>query len=275
MIVPTASAFADFVAWSSTTRVPSRFTKWRRPGIGVAVHDVVAAPGRRPPGLEVGRVDLELREPDLPFDQEVPAGDEHDLPGREAREEVNGQASDLALRSEELDLLARDHGRREPGLDGLDLDLRKGRGVDPDRPAVERPRFVQGVEAHGVGVAPVHLLHSFEPVAVVLAEPEVEGQRQHLLGLKHGEGGPLGPPPRAVQQEHRLFPLAALSVLEEAVLGDHVEAGIGGGGPEVHLHASLGQVALDLRVLSGLRLLVTEDDLGHRWQHRLRSPPSD
>ena len=56
--------------------------------------------------------------------------------------------------------------------------------VDPDVPRIERRVRLERFEPHDVAVVAVDTLGPVQPVAVALVEPQLQRQRQHLLGLQ-------------------------------------------------------------------------------------------
>ena len=76
-------------------------------------------------------------------------------------------------------------------LDGRDAHARKAASIDPDRPAKERSPLIDGVELDDVAVETVDLLRAGQPVAIIVAEAELERQRQDLLGLQQRKWRPV------------------------------------------------------------------------------------
>ena len=159
-------------------------------------------------------------------------------------------------------------------LDGLHAHARKAAAIDPDGPAKERSPLIDGVELDDVAVETVDLLRAGQPVAIVVAEAELERQRQDLLGLQQRKRRPvLGAEPRSVHRERQLFPLDAVGRREVAVFRDDVVAGVGDGGPEVLLHPRVRVIVIDGGVLRGLLLPMPRDDLLDRQLTRGAGPP--
>ena len=140
-----------------------------------------------PRTLEAFRVHVEVGERDALLDQQVAAGDEHDLPRGEAGEQEHRPVADRRHRRVGLDLLVRDDRRRQRGLDRLHLDARERAPIDPDRPAVERLARPDRIEPHHVAVVLADAFRAGEPIAVVVVEAELQRQRQHLLRLEQRE----------------------------------------------------------------------------------------
>ncbi len=235
-----------------------------QPAIGLAIHDALA-PAR--PGAELdeaGIVDLEVGEGDALLDQQVAPGNHHDLARVEPGEQEDRRVADRGHRLVGLDLLVRHDRRRQPRLHGLHAHAREAAALDPDGAAIERLAVGDRIEADHVAVVPADALGAGQPVAVVAAEPQLQRQRQHFLGLQQRERRPIAAPLRAVHRERQLLPLDAILGHVVAVLRHHVVPGIGHGGPEVLLHPGRRHVAVEQPVLGPLLLLVARDDLFHR-----------
>ena len=87
IVVPMAIAFAWLVGRSLTTRRALFLHEVAQPVGGFAVHHPVALARRCAIAVEGLRIDLEVAEIHRLLDQQVAAGDQHDLPRRQAAEQ--------------------------------------------------------------------------------------------------------------------------------------------------------------------------------------------
>ena len=229
--------------------------------VRVAVHDPVARTRGAPLPVEVGRVQREIRQTNLALDQHAAAGDQEDLLADQVIEQPDRPAVDVSGRLEHLRLVVRDDRTAQLRLDRLNLEPDVRRAVDPHRPAIERVRRIDRVEPDDERRPSADRVHAVEPVRVVLVQPQVERQRQHLLGLHERKRRTIGRPLRAVQLEAQLLPFDGAVLREEAVLGHEVVRRIGRRRMEMLFDAHVGDVVPQDGVLRGLRLLMTKDDL--------------
>ena len=223
---------------------------------------MVARPGRLARIFERGIVDLEIRERHLLLDQKVPAGDQHDLPGGEAVEQIHLLIPDHDRRRVSLNLLVGDDRRGEPALHRLHPDPHKRLAVDPDRAGIQRRVRLERLESHDVAVVALDTRRPVQPVPVALVEPQQQRQRQHLLGLQQRKRRAIRSPGRPIHRERELLPFDVGAGHEIAILGDDVVSGIGHRRPEVLLHAHPRDVGAHQRVLRALPRLVPGDHLG-------------
>ena len=84
-----------------------------QPVVGFAIHDAVAPPRARPALLRSRIVDAEILERHDLLDEDVPAGNQDDLPGDQAREEEHRPVANRCDRPVCLDLLVGDDRRGE------------------------------------------------------------------------------------------------------------------------------------------------------------------
>ena len=238
--------------------------------VGFAVHHVSAAAGLAAGLFEPWCVDVEVGEADGLLDQDVAPRHQDDLAGGEPGEQKNRTVFERDDGGVGLDLLVRDHRRRELGLDRLDLHSCKGLLVDPERSPVERASLLRRLESHDVTVICTDPLGSRQRVAVVVREPQLKWKREHLLGLQQRKRRPVGTPLGAIDRERQLLPLDAVAGDKVPVGGDDVIPWIGDIRSEVLRHPDIRGVVLHQRVLRPLLLLVPRDDFVNREPARRR-----
>ena len=214
--------------------------------VGVAVHDAVARPRGLALPVEVGRVQPKSAE-DLALDQHAAAGNQEDLLAGQTVEQPDRPAVDVAGRLEHVRLVVRDDRTVQLRLDRLHLEPHERRAIDPHGAPVERLRRIDRLEPDDERRPPADRLHALQPVRVVLVQPQVERQRQHLFGLHQRKGGPIGRPLRAVQFEAQLLPFDGAVLREEAVLGHDVVGRIGRRRMEVLFDADVRDVVAQER----------------------------
>ena len=146
-----------------------------QPLVGLPIHDAVASPGASARLFERGIVDAKILERDDLLDEDVPAGDQDDLPGGQAGEEKDRPVANRRDRPVCQDLLVGHHRRGETRLHGGHLDPRERLALDPHGPSIERPRVIlSGIEPHDVAVVLADALGALESIAIVGRRTAVE-----------------------------------------------------------------------------------------------------
>ena len=175
--------------------------------------------------VEVGRVDGDPGQFDLPFDDRRRVQDREQLLADDPGRQPVGRP--LPRRG----LAGRVHGRVEGGLvvgqhvagqaqlNRARLHPRVELAVHPDRAAKQAAAFGQGLgrlEVDDPGVAALDRRRAPQPVAVLPGEGDLGRHRRRLLGLDQGDlGDPLAPPADAVDVEVVPGPVEAGALAEE------------------------------------------------------------
>ncbi len=241
-----------------------------QPLIGFFVHHAVARASGVASRGEVALVHLNVREHDALLDQDIAAGDHQNLPGRHPGEQKHGTAADGRDRRVVLRLFVRHDRRGKPALHRLHAHAREGRAIDPHGAAIQRLSADDRLELDHITVELVYHLRPAQLVAVVGVESKLQRKRQHLLGLQERKRGPVGSPLRAVDRKRQFFPFDVGAADEVTVFRHDVVARIGHRRPEVLLHARIGRVIPNGKILRALLLLMARDDLRDRQRLRRR-----
>ena len=188
------------------------------PLVGVAVHDAVRRAGRRSHSVEVRHVQGDVREVQLPLDEDAAAGDEEHLLADQMVHQPRGTSRKSAGLRVDLRLVVRHDRTGQLRLHCLDLEPDEAAPIDPHRTAVERPPRIDRIETDDERGPSADRLDAVQAICVVLVQPEIEGQRKHLLRLHERKRRSIRRPFRAVQLEAQLLPLDADAVSEQTVL---------------------------------------------------------